>query len=291
MDFTRQVGKKYVGSIINLMNRRLSRDINAANIKLQSAEAELDELNQQIQTFEAMVDARLGNLLDQLSELNAETTSLDERLRHIREERLFGTDLMRYLDGAPQPTRPFNPTDLPPLGLPDRKTIFMRLDSSSIPPQINIPDIKVLYRKLARRYHPDLARNDADRALCNEQMTEINQAFKAGDLAALMKLAGMSIPYGVDLHQPPLQTGAKLSEPLNELEQVERKLNAVRQQIKRLGSLPIIKLSLEVKLARHQGRDLLSEMAAGLQYKVRRKIAERDYLQSEINVSVGPQEK
>ena len=68
----------------------------------------------------------------------------------------------------------------------------------------------MLYRRLARRYHPDLARNDADRAQSNDQMKEINQAYTAGDLRTLMRLAGMSLPYGVDLDQPPTTTGIHL---------------------------------------------------------------------------------
>ena len=267
------------------MNRRPSLELQQALSQLQSAEAELDELNQQLRSFEAVVDTRLGNLLDQLSELNAETTSLDAKLRHIREERLFGTDLMRYLEGAPQPARRPNLTDLPPLGLASRGAIRGTLDKPSTSLELNIPDIKVLYRKLARRYHPDLARSDVDRTSSNEQMTEINRAYNAGDLPALMKLAGMGIPYGVDLRQLPIQQGKPHNEPQSELEQAERKLKAVRQQITRLSSLPIVKLSLEVKLARHQGRDLLNEMAANLQYKVARKLAERDYLRAQIKAN------
>jgi len=95
----------------------------------------------------------------------------------------------------------------------------------------------------------------------------------------------------VDL-KPPFQHPKDLpNEPLTELEQTERKLKAVRQQIIRLSSLPIVKLSLDVKLARHQGRDLLREMAAELHYKVRRKMAERDYLRSQIKASQGQNEQ
>jgi len=267
------------------MSPRVDQELKAANHELQSAEAELDELTQQLRTFEAVVDTRLGNLLDQLSELNAETTALDAKLRHIREERLFGTDLMRYLDGAPQPSRPPDLTSLPPSGLAHWKAIHGTVDSSLTSPDVNLPDIKVLYRKLARRYHPDLARSDVDRASSNEQMTEINRAYNAGDLSVLMKLAGISIPYGVDLKHPPSQPVKLINESLSELEQIEQKLKKVRRQINRLSSLTIVKLSLEVKLARHQGRDLLNEMAANLQYKVARKMAERDYLRSQIQAS------
>jgi hypothetical protein len=74
---------------------------------------------------------------------------------------------------------------------------------------------------------------------------------------------------------------------MTELERVNHKLHSLRLQISRLSSLPIVKLSLDVKLARHQGRDLLGEMAAELQYKVAHKMAERDYLKAQINASMS----
>ena len=125
--------------------------------------------------------------------------TLDGKLRRIREERLFGTDLMQYLDGAPQPTRPLNLVDLPPAELVNHNAVQANASRPQAATEQQAPDIKVLYRKLARRYHPDLARNDADRAQSNDQMKEINRAYSAGDLATLMRLAGMSVPYGVDL--------------------------------------------------------------------------------------------
>ncbi|OGO62462.1 MAG: hypothetical protein A2030_01645 [Chloroflexi bacterium RBG_19FT_COMBO_50_10] len=70
------------------MYHQPSQELNQARNQLQSAKAELEELKQQIRTFETLVDARLGDLLDQLSELNVETIALDEKLRKIREQRL-----------------------------------------------------------------------------------------------------------------------------------------------------------------------------------------------------------
>jgi hypothetical protein len=265
------------------MNRRPQNELQVARQQLLEAEAELKELEQQIASFETQVDARLGVLLDQLSELNAETMLLDEQLRKIRERRLYGADLMSYTDGAPRPVPAARLNDLPPMGLAGRDAIHQAVDAS--PPGVDLPDIKVLYRKLARRYHPDLARSDADRVQSNQQMAEINQAYTTGDLQMLMRLAGMSIPYGVDISKSPIKQKNIHHEHLTEAEQVERKLRDARQEIARLSNLPIVRLSLEVKLKRHQGRDLLHEMASELQYKVARKTAERDYLKAQIQVS------
>jgi hypothetical protein len=268
----------------SLVNRNPSLRLHDTLQQLKDAETELHDLDHQLRTFETQVDAHLGKLLDQLSDLNAETAALDTQLRHIREERLYGKERMQYTDGAPHATRPPNLGDLSPHGISSREAIHIKSEEATTSEQ-SIPDIKILYRKLARRYHPDLARSDSDRVASNAQMIEINQAYDTGDIKTMLRLAGIGLPYGVELPEPSIEMHKSRSEPMNEQEQAERKLKAIRQQIARMSSLPIIKLSLEVKLAAHQGRNLLREMAADLQYKVGRKLAERDYLQAQINAN------
>jgi DnaJ domain len=267
------------------MNRSSSTKYQATLNQIQIAEAELKELHENLRSFEAVVDAQLGDLLDQLGHLNAETSTLEAQLRQIREERLFGKDRMQYTEGAPQPPNKPNLSDLPPHGIIDREAIHGKSAGTSV--RLPVPDIKALYRKLARRYHPDLMRNSADRAASNMQMVEINRAYNAGDLKSLMRIAGIGLPYGVELPEDPNGIQKNHSELLSEQELADRKLKAIRQQITRMSDLPIIKLSLEVKLAQHQGRNLLREMAADLQYKVGRKLAERDYLHAQIKTNLG----
>lgn len=269
------------------MQRSSRQELESTLEQLTIAEAELSELNRQLSAFEAVVDAQLGDLLDQLSELNAETASLDATLRHIREQRLFGSDLMQYLEGAPQSARKSNKAEIPPLGLADRAAIHAKNGVPTGSAALPVPDIKALYRKLARRHHPDLARNSADRLAAHEQMAEINRLYQAGEIRALMRLAGMWLPYGTELPDDLAPHKGKTSAAQSEQEQAEQKLKAVRMQISRLSNLPIIKLSLDVKLAQHQGRNLLREMAGELQYKVGRKLAERDYLTAQINIHGG----
>ena len=266
------------------MNRHPSIQLRDTLNQLNTAVAELEALTSQLNSFEALVDAQLGSLLDQLSDLNAETAGLDAQLRHIREERLYGKDQMSYIEGAPLPGRPIILGDLPPLGLSHRGVIHAKVEDIQAA-ELKAPDIKLLYRKLARRYHPDLARSEADRSVSNEQMSEINRAYNAGDMKTLMRLAGIVLPYGI---QPPQSAteGHHRKRTETELEEVERRLKSVQQQINRMSNLPIVKLSLEVKLTKRQARNLLREMAAELQYKVGRKLAERDYLQAQIKTSL-----
>jgi len=123
---------------------------------------------------------------------------------------------------------------------------------------------------------------DADRSLRTEKMTEINQAYNAGNLAALKALAGIvsapSMPHQAPTGPPP---GDEALE--DELARVQRRLREVRAQIEELHRLPSVQLSLEVKLAARRSQDLLGEMARDLARKIARKEAERDFLKSQVS--------
>lgn len=241
---------------------------------LASAEAELATLQSELEQFEKQVDALLGPLLDQLSALDAEVQALTSQLIDLREARLFGNNRASYTGPyfahLPDPTvaEEENRSTQP----------FASAPAGEVAPTPGDPqaELKSLYRKLARRYHPDLARSDTERILNTEQMTVVNQAYATGDLRTLRSLAGVFMPSTLpDYLRPGL--------PQSELEQVQARLRQVQAQINHLETLPIIRLSLEAKLARRQGRSLLAEMIIDLRRKLARKTAERDYLRSQLD--------
>ncbi len=268
------------------MYRRYN-DLEGIQQELNSAEAELEELKEQIQSFELVVEARLGEQLDQISDLNMEIASLNETLLSIRDQRLYGEDRMRYQDGAPITSPASLAEEVSPKGIPLRKAEPTTGEVTMPDNRNKVPELKELYRKLARRYHPDLARSESDRRSSNDQMTRINQMYSRKDLSGMMRLAGLTIPPDLESNWiSPDHLNPKLSN-LSEPDQAQARLKSIRQEITTLSSLPSVKFSLEVKLARHQGRDLLHEMAMDLRFKVARKMAERDYLKAQIKTSQG----
>jgi vacuolar-type H+-ATPase subunit I/STV1 len=245
-----------------------------AREELAVAEAELEALQSELEQFEKQVESLLGPLLDQLSTLDAEVKLLTSRLIDLRESRLFGERRASYsgpyFAHLPDPTiadatkKPAFPSESGATG-------------ATIPTPSDLQaELKMLYRKLARRYHPDLARNESERVQNTEQMTAINQAYATGDLGSLRRLAGIYVPAGIPDYLHPTQHQT-------ELERLQTRLRQVQEQIKHLETLPIIKLSMEAKLARRHGRSLLSEMANDLRRKLARKTAERDYLRSQLD--------
>ncbi len=64
-------------------------------------------------------------------------------------------------------------------------------------------------------------------------------------------------------------------------------MRQIKSELQGLHQRPSVQLSLEVKVARRQGRDLLGEMAAELEAKIARKTVERDMLKAQFD-QMGP---
>lgn len=252
-----------------------------ARLDIVKTQAEIEGMREAINSFEELVERRLGGLLDQLVALEGEVEGLTEEVYRIREQRLFGEHQMGYLEGAPVPERGrvreyvpnAQPIEEQPPAAEQRKAAGIDAEA----------ELKRLYRRLARVYHPDLALDGGEHQQRTRQMVMINEAYTSGDLAGLRKLAveGGLEPFGFDFQQPAVTAAMEMTE----LERLEQRLGALRQQARRLGNHPNLQLSLEVKLARQNGRDLLGEMAKELRRKVSRKMAERDYLRAQVEAN------
>jgi hypothetical protein len=132
------------------------------------------------------------------------------------------------------------------------------LQMPDLPPEPVSPDLKKLYHQLARRYHPDHAIDEADRKYRTKLMAQINAAYADKDLASLKTLADH--PEKVNVEEPLA---------VLQLRQLQQKSRMLRQQIfdlkqqqQSLLHCDLMKLKVEEKLLKRQGRDLLKELAA-----------------------------
>lgn len=254
--------------------QRLRSALAQAQTELIEAEARLADQLAETNAFEFELESRVGHLVDKLEALETEIENYNERIQMLRNKELFG-----YA---------YRPADQQ-----YRRTWQAPPRAAATPPawQPSPGDearIKQMYRQLARRFHPDLAQGETDRARRTEMMAAVNDAYAARSLTELEALA-REPDYLIDTGRPPAgQTTAELIQVLqNEVERCQRRLREIESEMAGLSQRSSVQLSLEVKLARRQGRDLLAEMAADLERRIARRSVERDMLKAQFD-QLGP---
>ena len=122
-------------------------------------------------------------------------------------------------------------------------------------------DLKQLYRKLARRFHPDLVTDPAERDRRTRLMIIINEAYSKQDVATLVKIDRDDEPSDADASPPLTLEERKLRELRNLRRELELQLEDLKIEHTDLMLDPLLDLKIEEKLARAQGRNLLKEVA------------------------------
>ncbi len=241
--------------------------------QLIEAEADLADQLAEINAFELEFEAKVGHLIDSLEALEKDIQRYNEYIQISRNKKIFGN---AHVPVANQYQRAWHaPREWVPTPPPQP------LDA------LSEGEIKKLYRQLARRFHPDLADNEADRRRRTEKMAAINNAYAARSLVELVAIANE--PQIINPKTAPSgQTEAQLVQALKaELIRCKRRLLDIEKETRGLRFRPSVEISLEVKAAARQGRDALAEMSAELAQKIARKTAERDMLKTQFD-QLGP---
>lgn len=153
---------------------------------------------------------------------------------------------------------------------------FNRFDTNrDAEPEVIVPrqrpkaseDIKKVYRRLARRFHPDLADNDIDRHNRNRMMAQINDAYAERDLEALIALDDR--PEQVNAEDTPLLM-LKLQRLQTESADLTEQIEDLKIEKFDLMHSPLMDMKIQEKFDKRKGINLLEEMAAKLQAEYQR---------------------
>jgi hypothetical protein len=136
--------------------------------------------------------------------------------------------------------------------------------------------LKSLYREVAKRVHPDLATDEADRHKRELLMKEANDAYQRGDQEALRRILE-------DYENSPESVqgrgiAADLVRVTRQIKQVNTRLLQIERDITAVMNSSVGKLKSNADEAFAEGRDLLAEMAADLRRRIaikRRDLAAR----------------
>lgn len=244
----------------------LRAEIERQETELSALEAELIDLERELRDFTARYDRLIRPLLERLAIVRDAIAELEAQQRATALGYTLADDTgwtpppgyvpveEQYRRTWKTPSPGFTPTANPRADLP-------------IDPERPETALRTLYRRLVRRYHPDLATDPEERAHRNRLMTEINAAYAQQDLPVLRTLAQVSPADGPG-------AAASADEPLAALElqqlqqihdQLARRIGELARERITLLNSDLMKLKVQSAFAAREGRDLLREMAAGLE--------------------------
>lgn len=238
--------------------------------QLVEAEEQLAERLAAIAAFEFKLRARIGRLTQRLDNLDAEIKEYRRQLSWLNDDWEAAAEEIDFRSMGRDDAAAGEHN-----GFPE--------EAPAAPSSLNEDErkeIKQLFRQLARRFHPDMAVDAADREYRTQMMAAINAAYAAGDLEKLQQLA--LEPDAADLVEY-AQTDQQLAEALaREIERCRRRLAEIRQELAHLEQHQSTRLLRRAQQAEAEGRDLLAEMARRLEEQITQKMVERDVLQSEL---------
>jgi hypothetical protein len=127
-------------------------------------------------------------------------------------------------------------------------------------------ELRALYREVAKRVHPDLATDEADRHKREHFMAEANAAYQGGDADALRRILEEyeSSPESVR----GASIAADLARVIRQIGQVSNRLSQIELEIATLIDSDIAKLRAKADAARVEGRELLNEMAEDVRRRI-----------------------
>ncbi len=221
-----------------LTHRR--RELAALRETLAARELDLAHLRDQLFSFEARYIRQVGVLYRQLDEW-------EERLAELRvsRETLEERDRARAAFREAHPG--YDPTDP---GSPD---IEAEIPTHGL-------DLRLLFRELAKRIHPDFALDTLDAHRRTQLMAQANEAYRRNDAGVLQRMLDGYDANGDSFGKP--NPAAELLRVNTLIQRVLADITAAENELTTLTQSEMAQLREQTALAALNGRDLLAEMAA-----------------------------
>jgi hypothetical protein len=231
---------------------RKREELASVRAALAERELELIDLRAQLQSFEGLYLRRVGVLYAELDDWDARVAELEATLEGSPAARQRADAARKRAAGTHEATHG---------------------EASKIPDFKPSADLKSLFREVAKRIHPDFAKDDEDRQRRTHFMAIVNEAYSRGDADALQRALD---EYGEASEALPGEgIGAELVRIIRQIAAARKHIGAIEQELVSLRASEIAKLREDVELGEQHGRDLLAELAKGVSEQVER--ARREY--------------
>lgn len=165
---------------------RLQVELESRRSELERLEAERDTLEIGLTRFAAEVKVRIGDVKDEIRQIRHELDEMRMRISRLRADPMATpADVEREVaEEMAQAEAEMNGEFINPGNGKNKRNLPTR-PMSSIETEA---EVLRLYRELAKRHHPDLARSAAERERRAELMLRVNVAYRDRDLATLQSI-------------------------------------------------------------------------------------------------------
>ncbi len=233
----------------------------AVRTTLAERESELAQIRAQLKTFE-------GRYLRQVGILYAELDDLEARIAE-REVALYDSDSARRR--ADEARRQAQETHNAAFGEAREAEEFD-------PP----PSLKTLFRDVAKRIHPDFARDDAEQKHFTLLMARANQAYSRGDTDTLQRMLDDHREIAASIAGE--GAAAELLRITRQIQYAERDIANLDAERHTLLSGEIAQLYLDAEAATCEHRDLLTELATSLREQIADAMHRLEFVNRQVNV-------
>jgi hypothetical protein len=235
------------------------RQIAQLEMEIYDLEREVDEFRQRYDQRVGFAEKRVEAARDVLNELQRQNayqtnfTPVEEQFQQ-RWGKLRSASRVEEIENAftsNSPTRPNRVPEIP----------------EDIVEEVNF---KRLYRGLARKFHPDFAKSEADREQRTRLMSFINDAYARGDIETLLLVerGEMSPDVIAQISYPPAPDKALLILELQRLRstkiELAQQIEILKARRADLVNSDWMQLKLEEKLLKMRGRDFFSEVLGNI---------------------------
>ncbi len=216
-----------------------------ARNRLAEREAEVAQLRSQLKNFEARYFRQVGVLYAELDELEARIAECEAASNGTDQSRQRAAEARQRAEETHEAQR----------NAPE-------LDEDTIEP----PGLKALFREVAKRIHPDFARDDAEQTFFHMLMTRANHAYVRGDTEALQRLLDDHLE--INAVQAGETAAAEMLRISRQILHANRDMSALEIERYALLASEAARLFEDAEAAAAEHRDLLRELAAKVQVEI-----------------------
>lgn len=236
---------------------RLLQSIKEKQENIEQLTLAMDQMKEEVDLFQHRYNTQVGNFYLELDKIELETQEYRLRLKLKREE-VCEDEIEKRVEACFKENR----SRLEDINPPKDSKVQPEVDLH----EQDVKKLQKLYRKLAKRFHPDKSADSEHDDNTDKLMPLINRAYNEQDIQTLERLNVGYTEIDLSVEQTILDKRRKLHSEIRNLNRVTSEL---KSEINRIKAGKTYLLKKEVETAEKDGTDLLSTLANDVKRKLK----------------------